>query len=680
MMIYISDTQDGLRPEIVGRIPRESFAGFLGACKGTPGRKAIRENGKFSHWLLPREEIAGFTADLLAQGLPVRLASSLRPLLEQEGGEAEQVALDPMIATCVPAGWQLFGHQGPGVQFLLDRKGALLADDMGLGKTLMGSVALAVLFKTGQVDRGIVQAPKSILTGWQKTLALCGLKPVLCEGSADLRAPEKGEVILCSWAAKTEEIAREICANNSPCVWIGDEIHYAKKIQFGKDGRPIASKSSMRALRALQLARVCRDSGGRSWGFSGTPIDNGKFNEFYAVTHVCGIGNALFPRGFGDLCAAFSVSWEKRQVRTKKRVNGRLEEVWRQISIPHQGKPQGWFVRRLAKHMLRRTKDQCLDLPAITFVDHEVELKSSVLRALCDQVEEILEQTEDDKLPAFEEFSLVRRLLAEAKIATLKDLIEEYEGEPLAVFSVHKTPVEACAGHGFGLVTGSVSGQDRSARVDAFQAGKLPGIAYTLAGCEGITLTQASTLVAVDLDWRPGKNSQAFDRLRRIGQGKPVTVVRLIADHPLDKRLMDRLEDKARTHDQVVDQVGRIQEAQNDLLARVTFGEKPEGEAKPENRRKEPITEEGFYKVGEAVFKTKRAQAGHLYALRLEGTSWEYARGAMGKIGTEHKLTLEQAKQYGQLTGICCCCGRTLTNEESIAEGIGPICKGKYFG
>jgi len=36
------------------------------------------------------------------------------------------------------------------------------------------------------------------------------------------------------------------------------------------------------------------------------------------------------------------------------------------------------------------------------------------------------------------------------------------------------------------------------------------------------------------------------------------------------------------------------------------------------------------------------------------------------------------AEAYGQRTGVCCCCGRLLTNEGSIDRGIGPICAEKF--
>lgn len=38
----------------------------------------------------------------------------------------------------------------------------------------------------------------------------------------------------------------------------------------------------------------------------------------------------------------------------------------------------------------------------------------------------------------------------------------------------------------------------------------------------------------------------------------------------------------------------------------------------------------------------------------------------------------QAARDYGKRTGVCCCCGRELTDPESIAAGIGPICASKW--
>lgn len=40
----------------------------------------------------------------------------------------------------------------------------------------------------------------------------------------------------------------------------------------------------------------------------------------------------------------------------------------------------------------------------------------------------------------------------------------------------------------------------------------------------------------------------------------------------------------------------------------------------------------------------------------------------------------QAAIAYGKRYGVCSCCGRELSNPESIERGIGPICAGKYFG
>lgn len=44
------------------------------------------------------------------------------------------------------------------------------------------------------------------------------------------------------------------------------------------------------------------------------------------------------------------------------------------------------------------------------------------------------------------------------------------------------------------------------------------------------------------------------------------------------------------------------------------------------------------------------------------------------------KAPEEAAVAYGMMFGSCSCCGKTLTNALSIKLGIGPICRGKFFG
>lgn len=89
--------------------------------------------------------------------------------------------------------------------------------------------------------------------------------------------------------------------------------------------------------------------------------------------------------------------------------------------------------------------------------------------------------------------------------------------------------------------------------------------------------------------------------------------------------------------------------------------------------------EEGMYKLGEEIFKVYFTQAGHIATKKLTEDGFEYTgRKPLAEIKPEHRMTLDEAKAYGKVTGTCCNCGRLLTNEDSIEAGIGPICAGKF--
>lgn len=87
------------------------------------------------------------------------------------------------------------------------------------------------------------------------------------------------------------------------------------------------------------------------------------------------------------------------------------------------------------------------------------------------------------------------------------------------------------------------------------------------------------------------------------------------------------------------------------------------------------------------VYKVQKAVhgSGHLYAKKLEtigeGADAEgafvMAKGAIFQLRESWRMTLAEAEEYGLLYGVCCVCSATLTDETSIARGIGPVCAGK---
>jgi hypothetical protein len=96
--------------------------------------------------------------------------------------------------------------------------------------------------------------------------------------------------------------------------------------------------------------------------------------------------------------------------------------------------------------------------------------------------------------------------------------------------------------------------------------------------------------------------------------------------------------------------------------------------------------EPGMYKTADGtIYKVQKAvTTGHTYAKKLVPPAefggkaeFVYAPGAMRGLLPEQRMTLDEAKEWGCSFGTCCVCGRTLTNDKSVADGIGPVCAGR---
>jgi hypothetical protein len=88
--------------------------------------------------------------------------------------------------------------------------------------------------------------------------------------------------------------------------------------------------------------------------------------------------------------------------------------------------------------------------------------------------------------------------------------------------------------------------------VARFQEGTAPLFLISLkAGGAGLNLTAADTVIHCDPWWNPAVEDQATDRAHRIGQEKPVTVVRLITRGTIEEKMLS-LKAKKRELTQVV--------------------------------------------------------------------------------------------------------------------------------
>jgi len=411
-------------------------------------------------------------------------------------------------------------YQREGVGYLRARRRAVLGDEMGLGKTLQLLLAAhpgaPLLVICPALAKGVWAAECRQWTPERRVFLLTG------RGS--FRWPRVGEVVVINYDV-LPPAGSVLPPPPAGVVLIADEAHYCK-----------AQTHRTRATAQL-VKQVGAAPGGKVWAATGTPLANWP-PDLWRVLATFGLAEISFgtwPR-FVSLFGGTKDRWGKWS--------------WKP---PHPSVPG-----ILSRVMLRRTRAQVLpQLPTksyaalpVPLTDPDTQAIENLLRAAGVRIAEITPDTLG-RLLRSSHIMAARKLLANAKIKHALAWAEGMEeaGEQVVVFSAHRGPVLAFDGRpGWKVITGDTTPDERSKIAATFQRGELKGIAATIdAGGVAITLTKACMALFVDLEWTPAANSQAEDRLLRIGQERPVTIYRAIAQHPIDERVTELLRIKTET-------------------------------------------------------------------------------------------------------------------------------------
>ena len=140
----------------------------------------------------------------------------------------------------------------------------------------------------------------------------------------------------------------------------------------------------------------------------------------------------------------------------------------------------------------------------------------------------------------------LRQLAARGKLPTALAWIDDFmaSGEPLVVFAEHIAMQRSVIDRfpGAAHILGSIRPRTVNA-VDAFQRddGRSLIVCSLKAASQGITLTRASNVAFLELDWTPARHDQAEDRLHRIGQENAVTAWYLLAPDTIDEMMAEVL-------------------------------------------------------------------------------------------------------------------------------------------
>jgi SNF2 family DNA or RNA helicase len=151
-------------------------------------------------------------------------------------------------------------------------------------------------------------------------------------------------------------------------------------------------------------------------------------------------------------------------------------------------------------------------------------------------------------------FAMVRRI-GQAKATLAADYAAQLarNAGKVVFFAKHIDVMDAAAelfaarGIGYSSVRGDQTPVVRQRNIDAFVNDPDVAIAVcslTAAGV-GLNLQVASNVVLAELSWTNAEQTQAIDRVHRIGQTEPVTAWRIIAAQTLDAKIADLIDSKA---------------------------------------------------------------------------------------------------------------------------------------
>lgn len=150
-------------------------------------------------------------------------------------------------------------------------------------------------------------------------------------------------------------------------------------------------------------------------------------------------------------------------------------------------------------------------------------------------------------------FTMVRKI-GQAKALLAADYAAQLQRSvgKVVFFAKHIDVMDQAEAHfaAAGIRSVSIRGDQttpaRQLAIDAFNADPDVGVAVcslTAAGV-GLNLQAASNVVLAELSWTAAEQTQAIDRVHRIGQDEPVTAWRIIAAHTIDSKIAELIDQK----------------------------------------------------------------------------------------------------------------------------------------
>lgn len=435
-----------------------------------------------------------------------------------------------------------FAHQKETASFLTLRQKAFCFNEQGTGKTASVIWAADYLMKMGQVRRVLVLCPLSIMkSAWQQDLFKFAMHRSCSVAHGDAKTRAKiikagSEFVIINFDGLAV-VKQEILDGGFDLIVV-DECSAYKNPQTNR----------WKALKEVV------DKTGWLWMLTGTPAAQSPLDA-YGLAKLVNPDNT--PKYFGQF--RDQVMYKVSQFR------------W----LPKQLAQT--VVHNLLQPAIRFEKDQCLDLPELTFVERDAPLtpqqakyyqalkKQMTISAAGENITAVNAATNINKLlqisggAVYSDSKEVVEFDVSNRLQVVLEVIEESSHKVL-VFVPFTHTIELLRATleknkiSCGVINGQVSVNKRSELVTQFQNNPEPHvlIIQPQAASHGLTLTAANTII-----WYAPVTSvetylQANARINRPGQKNAMTIVH-IRGSEVENRLYSMLQNNISNHEKIID-------------------------------------------------------------------------------------------------------------------------------
>lgn len=471
-----------------------------------------------------------------------------------------------------PHNLDYFGYQYAGIKFAYTlykqgRSGCLIGDDMGVGKTIqfLGFVN-KFAEQTEKFPKTLLICPASLKRNWQREARTWLLKHptiLLAESTTPSFYIARHSVVIINY---------DILAKHFDTLFdidwdiIGlDEAHYIK------------SKDAKRS----KACRVLAHAHGKSKKpflieLTGTPIVNRPAELWHLLHCIDPVQWKSFTKFASRYCNAhigYGGRWDVSGAKN-------LDELQRILR-------SGYMIRRLKADVLKDLPPKRRQIIELGRAKYEAVLaKEQKVRTIYDKVAQRaevldkklaaaiktgdqknimeyrsqLDHMSSDAIGDFSTIAKVRHETALAKVPECCKFIEQIleEKEKVVVFAHHRDVIEQIADkfkNESVILYGGMGSAEKDNAVQKFLHNKKCRVFVIsiMAGGVGLTLTAADVAVFVELDYSPSNNTQAEDRLHRVGQKSCVFVYHLVVEGSIDAHIARMCVDKQDVIDSALD-------------------------------------------------------------------------------------------------------------------------------